>query len=267
MAKRLLSAGVGIAIALFILISERFVSISIAAIILLALYEIYLPFGFIKRLPLAIMGFSLGGLMVFGLVNHLEFMIPALCCYVMLMFLMAILYQKVIKFADIAILFFSTIYIALTLSHMWLLYDSQYGRFYIYLIFFGAWLPDSGAFFMGKYLGRHPLAPTISPKKTVEGVFGGYLAGMISFLLYGFVVSGYFGLKVNFWSLLLLSAICATAALIGDLAASLIKRELGIKDYGSIMPGHGGLLDRFDSVIFVAPVVYYYLKFLPVIIK
>jgi phosphatidate cytidylyltransferase len=109
------------------------------------------------------------------------------------------------------------------------------------------------AFFTGSLIGRHKLCPAISPKKTVEGAVGGFVG---SVLLCG--AFGYLLMPALLASCLILGAIGGVAAQLGDLTASVFKRGLGIKDYGNLIPGHGGILDRFDSVLFTAPVVYYY---------
>lgn len=120
----------------------------------------------------------------------------------------------------------------------------------------GAWLADSGAYFVGTFLGRHKLCPNISPKKTVEGVIGGVITNGLIFVLLGLgytklIATG--DVSANYILLFVLGMICALLGLLGDLSASLLKRQTGIKDYGNIMPGHGGVMDRFDSVLFVAP--------------
>ena len=114
------------------------------------------------------------------------------------------------------------------------------------------------AFAVGMKFGRNKLIPSVSPKKTVEGALGG-LAGSVLFnLIFGLVCDFGFGRTVSYFALVMLALIAGVMSQLGDLAASCIKRERGIKDYSSLLPGHGGVLDRFDSVLFVAPVVYYF---------
>ena len=132
----------------------------------------------------------------------------------------------------------------------------------------GAWLGDSGAYFVGtfwKFWEKHKLCPEISPKKTWEGAVGGVLTVGLVFALYAFgyqIVQGYRGynFEVNYLYLVIMGFICGVLGIIGDLSASLIKRQYGIKDFGNIMPGHGGLMDRFDSVLFVAPFMMFVLS-------
>ena len=118
----------------------------------------------------------------------------------------------------------------------------------------GAWVADSGAYFAGTFFGKHKLCPEISPKKTVEGLAGGMLANAVVFALIPVVLSDRdMPLYVGCIVFAAIGVICCLLGLLGDLTASLIKRDAGIKDYGNIMPGHGGAMDRFDSLIFIAP--------------
>ena len=129
---------------------------------------------------------------------------------------------------------------------------------YLYgLIFVGAWMTDTGAYFVGVLFGKHKLIPEVSPKKTVEGAFGGILGCILGFVLYGFIMQLTADLTVNYIALTVLAVVIAIVSQIGDLIASYVKRESGIKDFGFIFPGHGGVLDRFDSIIAVAPAIYF----------
>lgn len=132
------------------------------------------------------------------------------------------------------------------------------GVFMLVTTLAGAWLADTGAYFAGTFFGKTPLCPEISPKKTVEGLIGGVISNGILLLIIGLVYD--YALKgpaLNYFVLILAGMGCAFIGLIGDLTASIIKRQSGIKDYGNIMPGHGGIMDRFDSVLLVAPFMFY----------
>lgn len=130
------------------------------------------------------------------------------------------------------------------------------GLSWLYLVFtfMGAWIADSGAYFAGTFFGKHKLCPSISPKKTVEGLIGGIVTNALSFALFAYIINSVFtDVRLNAPVFAVIGCICCFLGLLGDLTASLIKRECGVKDYGNIMPGHGGAMDRFDSVIYVAP--------------
>ena len=146
--------------------------------------------------------------------------------------------------------------------------DDRDGLFYVFLGLAIPWLCDIGAYFVGTFLGRHKLCPTISPKKTVEGLVGGICISVGSGLLAGYlyqVLALGDSASVNLWQIGLLSLLCAPLSVLGDLFASVIKRQSGAKDFGHIMPGHGGIMDRFDSMMFVLPVIYIAIRFFPLV--
>lgn len=141
--------------------------------------------------------------------------------------------------------------------------NMELGVYYVLLPFAMAFLSDSGAYFVGIFYGKHKLAPNISPKKTVEGLFGGIAGGILDMMLFGLVLWLGFDLKVNFLYAVIYGAFGSLASVLGDLTFSVIKRQTGIKDYGNLIPGHGGILDRFDSMTVVGPLTEILLILLP----
>ena len=143
---------------------------------------------------------------------------------------------------------------------LWPFPASAFGVWIVLYVFFVTWMTDSGAYFIGSHFARQgkgtPLAPNLSPKKTRQGFIGGLLFGLLSSLLWG----RWTGIPLV--HCLILGPLLAILGQVGDLCESSIKRDLGIKDFGGILPGHGGVLDRFDSLLFTAPIAYYYLYFL-----
>ena len=133
------------------------------------------------------------------------------------------------------------------------------GLFYLVMGLCGAWIADTGAYFSGVALGKHKLCPEISPKKTIEGLVGGILTTAIVYAVAFSIYEGGFELKTAIIAFVT-GAVCAVIGTVGDLSASMVKRQIGFKDYGKIMPGHGGLMDRFDSVLFVLPTFYVFLN-------
>lgn len=127
------------------------------------------------------------------------------------------------------------------------------GTRWLVLMFLVTWINDSAAYFVGKAIGRHPCAPYLSPKKTWEGTIGGWIGGLVAAILLGQWL-----VDLPWAHGLALGALVATVAPFGDLAKSMIKRQMGVKDFQVLIPGHGGMFDRVDSLLFVAPVVYYY---------
>ena len=150
--------------------------------------------------------------------------------------------------------FFGVVYVAVMLSFIYLTRSLPDGKFLVWLIFLCSWGCDTCAYCVGMLIGKHKMAPVLSPKKSIEGAVGGVAGAALLGVIYAAATQG----KMAEYAL-----ICAVGALIsmvGDLAASAIKRNQGIKDYGKLIPGHGGILDRFDSVIITAPVIYYLAK-------
>ena len=144
------------------------------------------------------------------------------------------------------------LYIGLGLSYFVSLRMLNDGVVWVALALLGTWISDTGAYFVGSRWGRRRLAPAISPKKSWEGVGGGLLSGIVSVWAIAWL-----GLGLAHWQGLVLGVVLVAAATIGDLAESVIKRQAGAKDSGALIPGHGGMLDRIDSLLFVAPAVYY----------
>ena len=160
--------------------------------------------------------------------------------------------------------FFGFFYACFLLSHIYLVREYTYGKLLVWLAFIAAFGCDTGAYFAGITFGKHKLIPTLSPKKTIEGSIGGIVTATVLALLYGLWLQRSFTMDgVNILLLCGLTGFFGSfLAQIGDLAASAMKRLTGIKDFGKLIPGHGGVLDRFDSVILTAPAVYYIMLFL-----
>lgn len=152
------------------------------------------------------------------------------------------------------------VYVTFGFASIVLVRDLPYGVFIFWLIFIAAWLSDTGAYFVGMRFGRHKLIPDVSPKKTVEGLLGGIVTCVVMFLIYGGFVTFFSDRKANFLSLFVTGVLLSLVSVFGDLLASLIKRRFKVKDYGFLLPGHGGIMDRFDSVLAVSIVLYIFCK-------
>lgn len=158
---------------------------------------------------------------------------------------------------------FAAMLIPLSLSGLVRLRLLENGIFYVILPFVVAFVGDAAAMLCGARFGRSKLSPRVSPQKTVEGLAGGVAGAVISLSIYGIILQYAAGFSVSYPALLLYGLMGGLISQLGDLAFSLIKRERGIKDYGNLLPGHGGILDRFDSVIFVLPLIELFLIWLP----
>jgi phosphatidate cytidylyltransferase len=164
--------------------------------------------------------------------------------------------QKEGAFATWAWTIAGILYIGWLLSHMVALRGLEDGRNWVFFVLFVTWLSDTAAFFTGRRLGRHKLAPNISPGKTWEGAIGG-IGGAIAMSVLFFTPTP-FQLPLAYWQVIPLSIGVSALGQAGDVVESLLKRNLGAKDSGTLMPGHGGMLDRMDSIIFAGVLVYYY---------
>lgn len=165
---------------------------------------------------------------------------------------------------EMSALYMLTSYVVLSFASIVLLRAGYRGNYLYLLVFIGSWVSDTGAWFFGRLFGKHKLIPEVSPKKTVEGAVGGVLSAALAFVLYGFIIHRMdAALSPNYLILAVSGVICAIVSQFGDLIASLVKRHYGIKDYGNVFPGHGGVMDRFDSVLLVSPVLYLLITYIP----
>lgn len=167
----------------------------------------------------------------------------------------------------IAVCLMAGILIPFLLTSLVRIHAVRLGRHYIMIPFILAFLSDTGAYYAGSAFGQHKLAPVISPHKTVEGVVGGVLCAMAGMLLYTVLLQLVFKLNVNYLYALLYGLLGSLGAVFGDLCFSVIKRQTGLKDYGNLIPGHGGILDRFDSMVIVGPLAEVLLLLLPVAVR
>lgn len=154
--------------------------------------------------------------------------------------------------------YFSFIYAPVLFSFVYLTRELEYGMYFVWVIFISSWISDTCAYCVGMLFGKHKLAPVLSPKKSIEGSIGGIAGSAIVGALFGyFVVEQVITEQQVTWVFALIGAIGSVVSQIGDLAASAIKRNYEIKDYGKLIPGHGGIMDRFDSVLVTAPMIYF----------
>lgn len=181
--------------------------------------------------------------------------------YVVVSFIYAIIKAGEVKFVQVLAGIFAVVAIPYSFSAFLRMEASGIHRAYLLLPFILSFACDTFAYFAGLTLGKHKLAPKVSPKKTVEGSIGGILGNVVCGLLFAFVMDRWFGGSVGYAPMVVLALLCGVVAQVGDLSFSLIKREFGVKDYGHLFLEHGGVLDRFDSVLFVTPVIEIILSF------
>ena len=203
--------------------------------------------------------------------THFEIKIPVAAfggAYVVLILILMLLQFEKTKFEESITAIFASVCIPYSFSLMIVFRDiykifSAYtktdGVFLILFAFFAGWMTDIFAYFVGSKLGKHKLCPKISPKKSVEGAVGGVIGAILLNEALFFVFNKFFFTQetgLSYLIIAVLSVVLSVISMFGDLAASTIKRNFGIKDFGNLLPGHGGIMDRFDSVLFVMPVLY-----------
>ncbi len=189
-------------------------------------------------------------------------------CFALILGFMAIMFVYVFAFPkfksnEVMATFFCMIYAPVLLSFIYLTRNLRFGIYVVWLIFISSWICDTCAYLVGVLIGKHKMAPGLSPKKSIEGGIGGIVGASAVGALFGYYVQSYVLAGEQLVGIFaVIGALGAVISQIGDLAASAIKRNHDIKDYGNLIPGHGGVMDRFDSVIFSAPMIYFLAYFL-----
>lgn len=283
MLTRIISAAVGIAVAITVLFLHNTIvmPIAVAIVIGIMLFELVRAVKLEKCIPILvsaeICGISLP-LIYYkwydilynekewynGFIdahNIITFCIMLLCAFVI--FVIWLNKHKEIQYSQIFFVLACMVLVPQAMSTIVLIEkQSAHSVFFIVMGLCGAWIADSGAYFTGVAIGKHKLCPEISPKKTIEGFVGGIISTAVVFVAAFFVYNRFITKNpieltaVRYILVAIAGMVCAVIGTVGDLSASMVKRQIGFKDYGKIMPGHGGLMDRFDSVLFVLPTFY-----------
>ena len=275
------SIGIGVVV-IPILIFSRYIvyPIFLGLLAAIAVWELLRVFGFEKRYEISVPSYMVAGLLpifahdfftggktgdyilVLGAVIFTFLLYLVAACVVGKELIMRKNAEKddskkqhILEFGDVAAVFISVTYVTVSFTSMALTRYMKNGVYIFALVFVAAWMCDIFAYFTGRFFGKHKLAPHLSPKKTVEGSIGGIIFAILGCMLYGFAVSKASGLSANYLVLALLGLVLSIISQIGDLWASLIKREHGVKDYSRMLPGHGGVMDRFDSILAISTVL------------
>ena len=267
MAIRILSSVIGLPILIFFVI---YGGIPLQSVILLAgligMHEFYSAFHLKSKGVQYIAYFFAVIYMIWidKIINMQNMFNVFVSLFLLILLIYTVLFHDKTNAEESMLSFFGFFYVMFLLSHVFLIRYYTYGNVFIWLAFISAWGCDTGAYFTGVAIGKHKLIPTLSPIKTIEGAAGGVVTATLLALLYGWFIEKKFPLEqVNVFLLCGLTGVFGSIlSQIGDLAASAMKRYTNIKDFGKLIPGHGGILDRFDSVLLTAPVVYYIMMFL-----
>lgn len=267
MKTRIITAAIAIPLLLIILLvaPEIVAALVFGALMAVGAYEFLYRTGLIRRIRLvvysAVMAFAMsiwsyyGGLQAYLMIGSVIFF--------MLLFSEIMMDHVKVSIESIGLCTLGGYLIPLLLSSLIRILGGENGRYFILLPFTIAFLSDAGAYFTGLRLGRHKLAPVVSPNKTIEGVLGGGVFALAGVLIYALILDLALKFRVNYGTAILYALLGSGVGVMGDLCFSVVKRQTGIKDYGNMLPGHGGFLDRFDSLVLIAPLVEALLLILP----
>lgn len=257
---RLVSGIVLMAITITLMICGGYPLFGVITLIsLIGLFELYRTVGIEKTSP-ALVGY-LSSIVIDILIlnNKYEYLLMCIIFTLMIFMMCYVISYPKYNSEQVTMLLFGLLYVTIMLSFVFKVRFVKNGILLVWLIFIGAWGSDTCAYCVGKLIGKHKMPSKLSPNKTIEGCVGGICGAA----LIGFIFAAVFYDDYNvWWQLPVIGAVSSVISQIGDLAASAIKRNHDIKDYGNLIPGHGGILDRFDSIIFTAPIVYYLIKFI-----
>lgn len=244
-------------------------AILFGAMCAIAVRELLIGTGLVKHKRLAIYGMTVAVFVALWSGLGTEYALALLCVFALFVFLAIelLLYHREMRFEEFALTVLSGVVLPFLLCAVVRIHSGEYGRHLILLPFVISFMSDTGAYFIGCFFGKHKLAPEISPKKTVEGLVGGVAGAIIGVVIYCLVLKFSFGFAVNYYCIPVYGILGSFGAVLGDLCFSVIKRQTGIKDYGNLIPGHGGILDRFDSMIVVAPLVELLMLYIPMVVK
>jgi len=250
LSKRVASGALGLLFLIFIVNKGGdILNVAILIVSLLGLHEFYDAIKKLGKTPIPIVGYFITFLIFISKFSSITF--DFILTLLIVLTLIIFLFIKKMTIEDVALTIIGVLYIPFLLHHIALLDNTKY----IWLIFIISFGTDTFAYFVGVSIGKKKLCPQISPKKSVEGAIGGILGSILLSYIYAIYMQ-----IDDIAKILVLSFLASIISQFGDLIASKIKRSIGIKDYGKLMPGHGGILDRFDSIILAAPVIYYYVE-------
>ena len=252
-------------VVLIMIIGNKYViSVSMAIIALLSMSE-YLNAVSKKAKPVKWVSYlSCGLISLLGLVPsglYANVILAAISIILLLLFLQVIVTEMKTNFNDLVYTFVGIIYIAFCVGSMAMVRNLENGKILIWYIFWAGWATDVFAYSIGRRFGKHKFSK-VSPKKSIEGCIAGTIGAIIVALVYTYFINTYSAVQYSYINISIISLILSLVGQVGDFAASTIKRYVEIKDYGNLIPGHGGMLDRIDSIMFIAPFAYMLLNLL-----
>ncbi|MGL4731636.1 MAG: phosphatidate cytidylyltransferase [Clostridium sp.] len=260
MNKRYIGAAMIAPALVFFFIGDNILKYFVLFLALCGLYEFYNACKSSLLKPIPIVGYVITIIyfVTLGKTLNLE-MFSYIIVFTTFLAMFIPVFNTKYNFIDVATTIFGFLYVSVFFSLMPLIESMENGSYLIWLVFISSWGCDTLAYYSGRFFGKHKLIPKVSPKKTVEGAIGGLLGSVLGCTIYGYIISG-FGVDVSIYNYVIIGILGGIVGQLGDFVASSIKRHAKIKDYSNLIPGHGGILDRFDSILFVSVVVYYYMS-------
>lgn len=263
--KRVISALIGLPLLfLSVLISLKVFYYALLAITFIGLYEYFSSIEKANIKPMKYWGIFMGLLLYIFIADSRlhSFIFPLITISVMILLSLPI-FDRRYNFIGAGAALIGAFYVPVLFSYLYLIRSIPgTGIYLIWFVFIISWFSDTAAYYTGRAFGKTKLCPEVSPKKTVEGAVGGLLGSTIGCIIYGYILKIFTAINIPITHLIIIGLAGSIISMLGDLSASSIKRNAGVKDYGNIMPGHGGVLDRFDSILFVAPLIYYYIAYI-----
>ena len=268
MKQRLISSFFGIIILMLVLLgNQQIFDVVVTLISAMAIYEVVCAVGLKKYKPMIVLAALMPAALTIVSYISQEYISPTIFLFIALFLIMMLFNHREYSFSKVSLFITISTMISLSFLHVIMVRRLGNENLDVLVVLIGSWITDTCAYFTGFFLGKHKLAPEISPKKTVEGSIGGVLGVILILVAYAYAIGNIMNVSVNLVSVVIIGLVAGIVSQFGDLCASIIKREHNIKDFGNIMPGHGGVMDRFDSLLFVAPAVYYILKFYPIFVR
>lgn len=265
--KRIISALVLFSLLVIFMVhtNQQIFDVVVSIVAIMCLHEFYKAFRN-KAKPIEWIGYIAAGLI--AIIHYIpsELFLPIIGAIIpvslMVLFIRVIISDGELNIIDASITLFGIAYIVLFLLYGSLIRGNlENGKYLIWFVFLASWGTDVMAYFVGKAVGKHHFSK-VSPKKTVEGCLGGICGGVIAVFVFTYMCNTIWGLDFNYLNSIIVALLFSFLSQVGDLSASCIKRYCGVKDYSNLIPGHGGMLDRIDSVIFVLPFAYFLLSIL-----
>lgn len=249
----------------FLFLGGEYLKYLVMVLSLLGMHEFYKVSTKKHYKPITLVGYILCIVYYLNMSNDFStsFNVYILIAIIFLLLCIPVVYTNY-NFVDVALTTFGFLYVAVFFSFIVFINKKIHGEYLVWIIFICSWVCDTSAYYAGRFLGKggkHKLCPKVSPNKTIEGSIGGLFGSALGCTIYGYAISKY-GVPIELYHYPIIGVLCGIFGQFGDLIASSIKRFVGAKDYSNLIPGHGGVLDRFDSILLVSVVVFYYITFI-----